>query len=333
MQEHHDEMQPCNDEITRLLFKLIKGEQLFPDEQQQLDNWIAASPHNKQVFEEVTNEELLEQEVNGLVGYDQKFLWRQIHRGINGKPLESRLLYFFKTLTGRVAAVIVFLGLGMGIYIAFKHSPAKLTNAKTNSSVNTDPAAAKEDIVRDLADAAAIALNNATNDKMMNEGDSFYNTPSTDLLSPLSYTRKGATDEEQNNNGFLLTGALVGLEPIGPISNGVNGIQKGLEFAGESFGAAPMDATKSLVANASEEEQPAIAMETGVPDIELNPNFYMDEAGKRWIGTQNSPVRKRSNKTIILSRPVKANSGQKIIDDIDTANIMSVKDEALFPLD
>jgi hypothetical protein len=298
MQEHHDE-------IVRLLFKLVNDEQLYPDEQQVLDNWIAQSPHNKQVFDDVTNEQLLEQEVNGLVGYDQKYLWRQIHRGINGQPHESRLLYFFRTLTGRVAAVAVLVLLGIGVYIALdSSSPSKVAGVKTNRSFNTASNPAKEDIVRELADAAAMALNNASND-MINEDPAFYNTPS-------SYNKRPTTDKEQYGNSVAC------LDPFCSKRPGLNGIERGIAFAGEAV---------------SQQEEESVVMETGVPGTEFNTNSYTDEGGRRWVLNQNSPIKKRSNKIITLPRASQDKNEQRVNNYIDMDNVMYAKDECLFPLD
>jgi hypothetical protein len=197
--------------------------------------------------------------------------------------------------------------LGIGVYIAFSSSSfsARVAGVKTNRSFNIDTEPAKEDIVQELADAAAMALNNASNDKMINEDPAFYNTPS-------SYNKQTSADMEQYGNSVAC------MDPFCSKRPGLNGIERGIVFAGEE---------------ASEQEQESVVMETGVPGTEFNTNSYTDEAGMRWVLNQNNPVKKRSNKIITLPRAGQNKNEQRVNNYIDIDNVMYAKDECLFPLD
>jgi hypothetical protein len=72
-------------EIVSILYKRIINEKLETEEQQQLDSWMASSPYNEKVCEEVENSLLLAKEIRHLLGGDEGMLWKNIKRKLDGQ--------------------------------------------------------------------------------------------------------------------------------------------------------------------------------------------------------------------------------------------------------
>jgi hypothetical protein len=75
-------MKELETEIVRILYKSITNQTIEPEEQQLLSKWVAISPHNQMVCEEVNDSVLLEKEVRMMLSEDTGALWKQISKGI-----------------------------------------------------------------------------------------------------------------------------------------------------------------------------------------------------------------------------------------------------------
>jgi transmembrane sensor len=160
-------MQEQHDKIVRLLLKSVNNEPLTPEEESQLNDWINQSPHNRKVFEDVSNAPLLEKEVKALIGYDEQKLWRRIDRGIHGKPGKGRIIHFFQTFSGRVAAAVLLLIIGAGAYFIVSRASAGngIANQDTTSTkpLDLNPGVKGEGVVLELANGKTILLDDASN--------------------------------------------------------------------------------------------------------------------------------------------------------------------------
>ncbi len=166
-------MDRSNEQIVQLLYKCVNGKKLEEAEQQQLDNWVAASSYNRQVFEEIMNAGLLEKEVKDLARGDKKVLWNKIRKGISGEAKQAPIFSFFRTGIGRYAAAIVVILLCTGVYFAFFRSdkangaPPETTTTLTQKS-DIPPGGNKA--ILQLADGSKIVLDNAANGTVAQQG-------------------------------------------------------------------------------------------------------------------------------------------------------------------
>jgi transmembrane sensor len=154
-----------SDRISAILKKCIDGETLNAVEQQIFDQWLARSPYNRSVHEDVTNPAILERDMKRMVGVDKKELLGSIKTGVAdiSKP---RILSFFHSRVGRYAAVIAVLLIGAGIYFLFiKESKDNKSVADQNQqpTITPDLQPGKDRAVLQLADGSTIILDEANN--------------------------------------------------------------------------------------------------------------------------------------------------------------------------
>jgi len=67
-----------HERIVILLHKSISDTGLDSAEKKELEDWIAVSPHNRSVFEEINNRKKLEQEIKEMLSNEAGFLWNKI---------------------------------------------------------------------------------------------------------------------------------------------------------------------------------------------------------------------------------------------------------------
>jgi len=158
--------------IADILKKCIDQERLDSHEQQLLDEWIAASPHNRSVYEEVTDPDRLEKDIKEIVGYNKKELWGRIKDGTQlPKP---GILSFFRSPVGRYAAAIAVILIGVGIYfLLIKTSPSDTGKplAETTPPVTQDLAPGTDKAVLQLSDGTSIVLEDANNGLLSKQGN------------------------------------------------------------------------------------------------------------------------------------------------------------------
>jgi hypothetical protein len=75
-------MQEMQDDIVRILYKLVNDISLEPEEQQALDHWLNKSPHNNTVREEIMDDHAFDKEIRHLVAEDRNHLWNKIKKGL-----------------------------------------------------------------------------------------------------------------------------------------------------------------------------------------------------------------------------------------------------------
>lgn len=166
---HHDLEKASR--IASILKKCIDQEMLDNREQQLLDEWLAASPHNRKVYEEVTNPEQLEKDIKEIVGYNKKELWGRIKDGTQTRP---GILSFFRSRVGRYAAAVAVLLIGVGIYfLLIKTAPADTDKplAETTPPVMQDLAPGTDKAVLQLSDGTSIVLEDANNGLLSKQGN------------------------------------------------------------------------------------------------------------------------------------------------------------------
>ena len=90
-----------NEKIVSILYKRIKGTILSYEEELHLEGWMAESPPNRQLYDELMNPSKLRSEIQSMLRYNSKGLWKKISRGLPSK--EGRADHFYKKLLSFVS--------------------------------------------------------------------------------------------------------------------------------------------------------------------------------------------------------------------------------------
>src|SRR5688572_23275938 len=90
------------EDIVTILYNRITGSKLTYEDELLLERWIAESPRNRELYNEVMNPSKLRSEIQVMLGYDSKDLWEKISQELSSK--ESRAGRLYKKLLGFVSA-------------------------------------------------------------------------------------------------------------------------------------------------------------------------------------------------------------------------------------
>ncbi|MEI9809084.1 MAG: hypothetical protein WDO16_15165 [Bacteroidota bacterium] len=116
--------------IVSLLHKRINGLTLTDTEKKELEDWVSLSEHNRRLYDEVTNSEIVQEEVKSLLNYDSKSLWKKIKSELPSK--KNNLISFFSHRSLRYAAAAVLLiFISTIVYILFVNPNTSLQQAKS----------------------------------------------------------------------------------------------------------------------------------------------------------------------------------------------------------
>ena len=90
-----------NEKIVAILYKRITGSIITYEEELQLEGWIAQSQTNRVLNDELTSASWLRWEIQVMLGYDSKALWKKISGQLPSKkfkdiPLYKKLLQYIK---------------------------------------------------------------------------------------------------------------------------------------------------------------------------------------------------------------------------------------------
>jgi transmembrane sensor len=199
----HDDLAQ-SDKISAILKKCIDGEKLTDAEQQALDLWLAASPHNRTVFNEVMDPDTLERDMKAMVGVDKKALWGRIKKGA-ADVRKPGILSFFRSGAGRYAAAIALLIIGAGVYflvIKQPKAPAEpIAKDTTQPTITPDLQPGKDRAVLQLADGTIINLDEANNGLLTTQGNTSVNKDGGGLNYSIGGTSAGTNTLNVPRNG------------------------------------------------------------------------------------------------------------------------------------
>ena len=159
-----------NERILALLYKSISDTELDETEKIELDNWLAQSPHNRSLFDEIMDREKLEEDVKEMWQYKIKDLPARIIQLGERKTVSiesSKYKWWY------AAVAVLFIMLTVGAYYIFIHEVKKETAA-----INTEEKRFKNDVapghdgaILKLADGRTIILDSAANGALTTEGN------------------------------------------------------------------------------------------------------------------------------------------------------------------
>ncbi|SEA62305.1 FecR family protein [Flavobacterium gillisiae] len=153
-------------QIDELIIKFLNGT-LDDNERGTLDNWITASDANAKIFENLTNEKWVTGELGKMYSIGENAGWNTIVTALNSEvEIKSNKHFWYKWVAA--AIIVVALGSGYWSYIMnnsdFNQTPLKefaidIQAPATNKAILT------------LADGTKIVLEEASNGKLVAEGD------------------------------------------------------------------------------------------------------------------------------------------------------------------
>ena len=161
-----------NEQIVSILYKRINGTTLTYEEELLLEGWMADSPRNRELYEEVMDPAKLKSEIQEMLGYDSRGLWKKIMRELPSKknkviPLYRRAMFRY------VAAAIVVAAIGAGVYFYMNNKNPGTTMSTVEPATakpSGDMAPGMEKAVLILADGTKIILDNSANGEIARQG-------------------------------------------------------------------------------------------------------------------------------------------------------------------
>lgn len=153
-------MQPgfsFNEQQREAIRKQWAGQPLSPQEQSLFDDWLAASPENRAVWEELDGEASLERLFTEWKSYDGEAVWEKVaalRRQPSIAPRQSRKIYRW------VAAAAILLLAAAGTYLLTNRTPTQIPVAE---AVTKDVSPGGNKAVLVLADGSEVTLDSAGN--------------------------------------------------------------------------------------------------------------------------------------------------------------------------
>lgn len=156
-------IQPQMDE---LIIKFLNGT-LDSNERTILDAWVKASDTNTKVFENLTNKKWVTTEIGKIYSFSKNAGWSDIVKTLHFEAENSSKKYLrYKW----AAAVLLFVALGSG-YLSYLSSSSDLYEMKEEQMVMDVLAPESSKALLTLADGTKIVLEEASNGKLVAEGD------------------------------------------------------------------------------------------------------------------------------------------------------------------
>lgn len=250
----------------------------------ELDAWLASSPNNKLLFEEIDNEELFVRDVELMHPEN----WQQIEQRMrsvisrsrhSASPIGIKGRRTFMHRWGSVAAAVLVLA---GIAGAFLVVPSSKVDKEINGSVVIDLPPGRNGAVLTLADGTEVVLDSFQNGDVatqmgahivLNDGRLSYNTTG-DALGESGYNTM-RTPKGRCFHIVLHDGTQVWLNAASSIRYPTmfNGTERRVEVSGEVFMEVAKNSTQPFIVTVDDGQQ------IEVLGTSFNINAYKDESG------------------------------------------------------
>lgn len=169
-----------------LIFRSQQG-MLTADEQDQLDAWIAASDENQQLWMELNNPDVQQQNVRAMGRFDET---AALERFLSNKPATSNIRRMRLLHTWKWAAAVLVLGLGVSTYFLLTHS-AQDADLFGRKSAQRDIPPGKNGAILTLADGTQLVLDSLGEGKVATQNGTQISLNNNEL----KYDASAATDE------------------------------------------------------------------------------------------------------------------------------------------
>ena len=331
-----------NEQIVSILYKRINGTTLTYEEELLLEGWMADSPRNRELYEEVMDPAKLKSEIQEMLGYDSRGLWKKIMRELPSKknkviPLYRRAMFRY------VAAAIVVAAIGAGVYFYMNNKNPGTTMSTVEPATakpSGDMAPGMEKAVLILADGTKIILDNSANGEIARQGGTAvlkedgllaYNTKQQAQGGKVLYNTIQTGRAEQFSSLVLSDGSKIWLNSVSSIRfpTAFSGDERVVEVTGEVYFEVAKNIAKPFRVITK-------GMSVEVLGTQFNVNAYDDEALVRTTLIEGSVRVNNNNKVMVMQPGQQAlmipQGALTIRNDIDTREAIAWKNGIfLFP--
>ncbi|MCA0395771.1 MAG: FecR domain-containing protein [Bacteroidetes bacterium] len=147
--------------VSSLLTSRLEGKELSPADQQYLDEWLAASPGNRDLLSKLDDPAYLREELQKMVRYDAEASWNKIQPA----PAIGRQRWKYWTAAAAVLLAIA----GVGYYLLSK--PPKPVDLAVEKPANDVAAPAQTKATITLHDGRRITIDSVNTGTMVVQGD------------------------------------------------------------------------------------------------------------------------------------------------------------------
>jgi transmembrane sensor len=152
--------------ISELIIKHLRGE-LQGAERTELDTWLASSPENRALYEELTTEETLAKEVKDINGIRARIL-NSIYK--QAPELSPVIPMYRRKVFKWIAAASVILVMGYGLWV-MSGKKSTVDSTQTTAATNDVQAPKETRAVITLANEQKVYLDNASNGTIAQENN------------------------------------------------------------------------------------------------------------------------------------------------------------------
>jgi transmembrane sensor len=176
--------------IAALISRSQQG-MLTADEQDKLDAWIAASDENRQLWMELNNPDIQQQNVRAMARFDET---AALERFLSNKPVKSNVHRMRLLLTWKWAAAVLVLAVGVSSYFLLTHS-AQNAERFDREYAQHDIPPGKNGAILTLADGTQLVLDSLNEGKIATQNGTQISLNNNEL----KYDATAATGGTANN--------------------------------------------------------------------------------------------------------------------------------------
>ncbi|MGF6929090.1 transmembrane sensor [Chitinophaga sp. W2I13] len=176
--------------IAALISRSQQGT-LTADEQDQLDAWIAASDENRQLWMELNNTDIQQQNVRAMARFDET---AAMERFLSNKPAKSNVRRMQFLRTWKWAAAVLVLGLGISTYFLLTPGAQNADPFGRKSALHDIPPG-KNGAILTLADGTQLVLDSLGEGKIATQNGTQISLSNNEL----KYDASAATDGVAHN--------------------------------------------------------------------------------------------------------------------------------------
>jgi transmembrane sensor len=183
--------------IVSILYKYYQREELSDDETQDLQEWLAASEQNQQLFDELSNTAGWEGQLNAIKSRDSAPTWVLIKARIEQSKSAITMSFHWWRVAAAVGGLIIVAGIWATYY--FRLPTQKVPVAVNKNPPGNDLLPANNAVRLTLGNGSVVVLDSLGNQPIVQEGKAI----AEQTQGVIRYTESGAT--KVNNSINILT--------------------------------------------------------------------------------------------------------------------------------
>lgn len=318
--------------ISAIIIRQLEGEQLSTQEQYILDEWLRASPQNRELLSQLRDPQYVKEELGKMYGYNLDEGWQRLKIKFDANKNTAVIQKYSKWKYWIAAAIILFALAGAALL--FEYFPAKVIKIadQTNKKPATDiaaPAISKATIT--LHDGTRIAIDSTNTGNLAKQGKTIIQKTAD---GQIQYTADEKLNAETQFNTLtnprgsrvvqltLSDGTKVWLNAESEIRYPVTFTQqeRKVEIEGEVYFEVAKDTTKHFIVQSN-------GTTIQVTGTHFNINAYKDEASLDVTLLEGGVKVSNATHTVNLSPGEQAKVGNDIRIDrqVNTEEVMAWK--------